>query len=233
MSAQSLVERPVALHRLQSLSVSSFWLVTASFYLSFVRAGYDPRLGILACTAAGIAFVLLRVEQGLNDRKTGREGILPPKAGEHSSAAGRMLIFLDGLLLDARGRQRQVGLMLIRVHQSETDENSLAAGRVLAMVREEVLRNPELRMFELQDMTVAVAERGRQAGSHLEKISFEIRSEFRARSRVSVDLQSVQLKIGGAIRDKRSGSATELYANAWAAMDLAEMQGRETLFRHM
>src|SRR5688572_11902764 len=118
-----LTSNRLMLHRLAYGYVVCFWALFAFFALSLIQAGYDPALAVTACSFAGIACSLLRLEQKLDSQIDARDHLSIPVVGlqtpadKYTVALGQLLIQVDEHLREAKGKQGQVGLLLIRVEE--------------------------------------------------------------------------------------------------------------------
>ena len=227
--ALPLTGNPLLLGRLAGLYLYLFWGLLAFFYISAYQAGYDQRLALLSCTVAAIACLLLRLEN------KGTSAATPSKnKAVWQKPAMRTVLDLEQMLREAdrlraapqdRG---QVGLTLI---SAQVSESARLDARVLSFVREYLFREAHSRVFEIDDVTLAILEIDPDISARLSGLVSELQSEFRTLRQASPALEGHRLIVGVVVANDSKWSSSELLAKARSATKLAETLKRDTFFR--
>lgn len=237
MSAATLrlSDDTAALARLTRLYLGGFWAVVALFYAGLVLDGYQPLVAILASATGGLACVFLRIAH--------RTLTAPPAAVARAPArtvaptallSERELIGQLDLLMHTSPRVAGgVGVMFVSIENDASAENPLPPATVFNLVRGHLYREADSRIYQVDEHTLAIAERRREVSLHLDQIAVSLQNELRARRTPGSDFMSVRLVAGVAIVEGLKAPPNDLLANARAAIRLAETHGRDTFFRHV
>jgi hypothetical protein len=225
-AALHLKDNAPLLKRLSTLYVFVFFLTTASLYLSLVRSDYDREAALAAASAGAIACVLLRWLERV-------PATAEPTVRSRSVFSEADLVRqLDTLRREARSLQGSVGVMLVSAHNLQDDEDRPPPAAVMNLVRGQLFRDADSRVYQLDERTFAVAERREEVVLHFDRISMELQREFRARRANSTEFEAARLTVGVAVAEHKT-SAKELLQNARSATRMAEAHGRDTFFRRI
>jgi hypothetical protein len=219
-----------AYHRLATLYTIVFGAAAASFYLSLLQNGSDVSLALFAAVAAGLHYGLLRLagaspmvaEPALQARRYTPSSVL---------ADTDLMTRIDQLRHEARGSHEEVGLMLITLASGEHSLNSPSV-EVMKLVRGELFRAADSRIFQVDERTLAVAECQRDVVMHFDKISLELQRQLRA-AHPSLSASAPRATIGVAVATNGRSSTVEMMDGARAAIRLAEANHRDTFFRRV
>ncbi|HEU0075445.1 MAG TPA: hypothetical protein VFS30_15690 [Dehalococcoidia bacterium] len=218
-------------HRLATLYTVVFGAAAASFYLTLLQSGSDFNLALFAAVAAGLHYGLLR----LAGATTFEAAPLDLKMRRFTPAtvlAGTDLMTrLEQLRHETRSSHDEVGLMLISLATSESRDGAPSV-EMVKLVRGELFRAADSRIFQVDERTMAVAEAQGDVVLHFDKISVELQRQLRA-AQPRLAASAPRATIGVAVATGGRSSAEELMDGARAAIRLAESNHRDTYFRRV
>ena len=225
------IEPRDAYHRLATLYTIVFAAAAASFYLTLLQSGSDFDIALFAAVAAGLHYGLLRlagataiVEQGqqIQARRFVPATVLADKD---------LMARLDQLKQETRGSHDEMGLMLITLDGSGNRASAPSADAV-KLVRGELFRAADSRIFQVDDHTLAVAEAQSDVVLHFDKIALELQRQLRAAQPHFAE-SAPRATVGVAVASSGRSTADELMEGARAAIRLAEANHRDTFFRRV
>lgn len=219
-------------HRLATLYTLVFGAAAASFYLTLIQSGSDVNLALFAAVAAGLHYGLLRLagaaayEAAPAYVKTGRYTPAAVLSGADLEAR------LNQILHEARNSHDEIGLMLITLADAES-RNGSPSTEMVKLVRGELFRAADSRIFQVDDQTLAIVEAQSDVVLHFDKISVELQRQLRA-AQPRLAASAPRATIGVSVASSaRGSSANDLMDGARAAIRLAESNHRDTFFRRV
>jgi hypothetical protein len=226
------VEPRDAYQRLATLYTLVFGAAAISFYFTLLQSGSDFNIALFAAVAAGLHYGLLRLAG-----TTAYEEAPPANIQTRRFTPARMLadtdlmLRLDQLRHEARSSHDEVGLMLIALDDKGTLDGTPAAD-VVKLVRGELFRAADSRIFQVDERTLAIAEAQNDVVLHFDKISLELQRQLRAAQPRFAE-SAPRATIGVSVASSARSSASELMDGARAAIRLAEANHRDTFFRRV
>jgi hypothetical protein len=217
-------------HRLATLYTIVFGAAAASFYLTLFQSGSDVSLALFAAVAAGLHYGLLRLAGSA--AKTYDEPLLQGRRYTPSSVLAHtdLIARLDQLRQEVRGSRDEVGLMLITLE--DEDGRSAPSPEMVKLVRGELFRAADSRIFQVDERTLAVAEAQSDVVLHFDKIALELQRQLRAAKPHSA-ASAPRATVGIAVASTGRSSTSELMEGARSAVRLAESNHRDTFFRRV
>lgn len=218
-------------HRLATLYTLVFAAAAASFYLTLLQSGSDFNLALFAAVAAGLHYGLLRLAGATTldaaplDLKVRRFTPATVLAGSD------LMTRLEQLRHETRSSHDEVGLMLISLASTESRDGSPSV-EMVKLVRGELFRAADSRIFQVDDRTMAVAEAQGDVVLHFDKISVELQRQLRSAQPRLAD-SAPRATIGVAVATGGRSTAEELMDGARTAIRLAESNHRDTYFRRV
>lgn len=218
-------------HRLATLYTLVFGAAAASFYLTLVQSGSDFNLALFAAVAAGLHYGLLRLA-GSTTYEFAPVGLKVRRFTPATVLAGSDLMTrLEQLRHESRSSHDEVGLMLISLATSESRDGAPSV-EMVKLVRGELFRAADSRIFQVDERTMAVAEAQSDVVLHFDKISVELQRQLRA-AQPRLATSAPRATIGVAVATGGRSSADELMDGARTAIRLAESNHRDTYFRRV
>jgi len=216
-------------HRLATVYTIVFGVAAASFYLTLFRSGSDFSLALFAAIAAALHYSLLRLAGSVPAAQDAPllqvRRYTPSSLLAHSDLISR----LDQLRQEARSSHDEVGLMLIMLDDDEYGHN---APEIVRLVRGELFRAADSRIFQVDEQTLAVAEAHYDVVLHFDKIALEVQRQLRtAKPHMAAD--SPHATIGISVASSGRSSPAEMMDGARTAIRLAEANHRDTFFRRV
>jgi hypothetical protein len=220
-----------AYHRLATLYTLVFAAAAVSFYLTLLRDGSDFNLALFAAVAAGLHYGLLRLA-GAPPADVVPAGVQTRRYTPTTVLAGSDLIVrLDQLRSEARSAHEEVGLMMIAL-SSDEGRGGAPSPEAVKLVRGELFRAADSRIFQVDDRTLAVAEAQEDVVLHFDKIAVELQRQLRAVQPRFAEA-APRATVGVSITSGDRSNARELLDGARAAIRLAEANHRDTFFRRV
>lgn len=224
------VERRDAYHYLATLYTIVFAAAAVSFYLTLLRGSSDAESALFAAVAAGLHYGLLRL--------AGSAEAAPPQSNVRRFTPTRvlansdLLARLEQLRHESRNSHDEIGLMLIRLDSDDGFGGALSA-EMSKLVRGELFRAADSRIFQVDENTLAIAEAQSDVVLHFDKISMELQRQLRA-AQPREAASAPRATIGVAVASSgRSSSVEDLLDGARSAIGLAESNHRDTFFRRV
>ena len=215
-------------HRLATLYTFVFAVAAASFYLSLLDSGVNIHAALFASIAAALHYSLLRLSTAF---------VAQPDATVKRYKPATLLADTDllnrigQLMHETRGTRDELGLMLINL---STGRNGGAPEpQVVKLVRGELFRAADSRIFQVDERTLAIVETQIDVVLHFDKIALALhRQLFAAQSGASDNATSAT--VGVAVANAAADcTAPELVEHAKTAIRLARANERETFFRRI
>ncbi len=138
---------------------------------------------------------------------------------------------LDQLRQESRSSHDEIGLMLITLVEP-TAEDGTPSAEMVKLVRGELFRAADSRIFQVDDRTLAVVEAQSDVVLHFDKISLELQRQLRA-AQPRLAASAPRATIGVAVASGGRSSANELMDGARSAIRLADSNHRDTFFRRV
>jgi hypothetical protein len=217
-------------HRLATLYTIVFGAAAASFYLTLFQSGSDESLALFAAVAAGLHYGLLRLSGSVM-----RAYEAPALQGRRYTPSSvladtDLMARLDQLRQESRSSHDEVGLMLITLGNGESSR--APSPETLKLVRGELFRAADSRIFQIDEQTLAVVEAQYDVVLHFDKIALELQRQLRA-ARPAIAASAPQATIGIAVASSGRSSPAEMMEGARTALRLAEANHRDTFFRRV
>jgi hypothetical protein len=215
--------------RLATLYTIVFGAAAASFYLTLMQSGSNTSLALFAAVAAGLHYGLLRL--------AGSSVVAAPqlKVQRFTPASilthGDLISRIDQLRQEARSSHDELGLMLITLSNSQTRDPA-PSPEVMKLVRGELFRAADSRIFQVDERTLAVVECQDDVVLHFDKIALDLHRQLSA-SQVRMAESAPRATIGVAVATNGRSTAVEMMDNARSAIRLAENNDRDTYFRRV
>ena len=220
-----------AYHRLATLYTIVFAAAAASFYITLLESGSDFDIALFAAVAAGLHYGLLRLA-GASINVEPAQQIQARRFVPTTVLTGKDLMArLDQLKQETRGSHDEMGLMLITVDGSD-NRSSPPSAEAVRLVRGELFRAADSRIFQVDDHTLAVAEAQSDVVLHFDKIAVELQRQLRG-SQPHFAESAPRATVGVAVGSHGRSSATDLMEGARAAIRLAEANHRDAFFRRV
>jgi hypothetical protein len=231
-TALPLTGSPLTLHRLANVYLLSFWILFASFAISAIQAGYDPALAIMACSFAGIACMLLRMERRTEGATTAAsppnvvlaKTIMP--SDKYVLAVGQLTMQIDELLREARDKQEHVGLLLLR---TQGEAKNVEIGSLFKQLVDTIGSS----VLVIDSQTIAMPDSRKEVGPHLYRLAMALQSRYRAQRTSHRAQATTRLILGIAVARHPETSAADLIVEAKSAIRQAEAKGRDVLISHL
>jgi hypothetical protein len=216
--------------RLATLYTIVFGAAAASFYLALMQSGSNTSLALFAAVAAGLHYGLLRlagssVVAEAPELKVKR--FTPTSILTH----GDLITRIDQLRQEARSSHDELGLMLITLSNSQP-KNPAPSPEVMKLVRGELFRAADSRIFQVDERTLAVVECQDDVVLHFDKIALDLQRQLSA-SQSRMSESAPRATIGVAVATNGRSTAVEMMDNARSAVRLAENNDRDTYFRRV
>lgn len=217
-----------AYQRLATLYTIVFAVTAASFYVSLLDSGYDVSLALFAAVAAGLHYALLHIAGVVQTQAPD----LAVKRYKPTTvlADSDLMTRVEQLIHETRASNEELGLMLITLANGRQDE--APPSHLVKLVRGELFRGADSRIFQVDERTLAVAECQLDVVLHFDKIALSVHRELLA-SQTNVTGQPLRATVGVAVASGGRCSATQLLDNARTAIRLAEANERDTFFRRV
>jgi len=220
-----------AYHRLATLYTLVFAAAAVSFYQTLLVSGSDMSLALFAAAAAGLHYALLRLA-GASSAELATPDLRIRRFTPATVLADTDLIVrLDQLRQEARGSHDEVGLMLITLTSGDSSSGSPSA-EMVKLVRGELFRAADSRIFQLDDRTLAVTEAQLDVVLHFDKIALELQRQLRS-AQPRLAASAPRATIGVSVSSSGRSSTAEMMDGARAAIRLAEANHRDTFFRRV
>jgi hypothetical protein len=221
-----------AYHRLATLYTIVFAAAAVSFYVTLLRGSSDFESALFAAVAAGLHYGLLRLAGSspaeAEPPQSNVRRFTPTRVLANSDLVAR----LDQLRHESRNSHDEIGLMLIRLESDDGFGGALTA-EMSKLVRGELFRAADSRIFQVDDNTLAIAEAQSDVVLHFDRIAMELQRQLRAAQPRSA-ATAPRATIGVAVAASgRSSSVEELMDGARSAIGLAESNHRDTFFRRV
>ncbi len=209
-----------AYHRLATLYTIVFAAAAASFYLTLLQGSSDLNLALFASVAAGLHYGLLRLAGATAVEATPQARRFTP-----SSVLSRadLMTRLDQLRHESRRSHDEIGLMLITLDDSGSGGEAPSI-EIVKLVRGELFRAADSRIFQVDERTLAVAEAQPDVVLHFDKIALELQRQLRA-TQPRLAESAPRATVGVAFASGGRGSAGELMDGARAATWLRPTTG--------
>ena len=225
------IDQKETYHKLATLYAFAFAATALSFYISLLQTGYDASLALFAAVAAALHYALLRLSAAF-----------PEGAPVQQAAASYRPAMLLGdtdlvnrieqLKQEARGSRYEVGVMLITLSAGVNDF-APPSPSVLKVVRGELFRAADSRIFQVDDRTLAIAECQDDVVLRFEKISTELHRLLDASQPSTHAEERTRATVGVAVAGGGPNQPSELIDNARTAIRLARVNDRDTFFRRI
>jgi hypothetical protein len=216
-----------ALQRIANWYMGAFWLLVLTFYVSLVREGTEPALGMLTCCAAGIACLLVRRARILHNLSLNQilaEAVAPLAA---------FLMQANDLVRAGRDWRASVALMLVSIEGLDDPANLGACESVIIGLRRLLAEALDGPIFQIDQRTLALVDGGEDVVARFDKISDTPQRIFRSQRATTPSLTSARLTVGIAVADKGRVSAAQLFGTARAAVGLAEANRKDIFVRQI
>jgi hypothetical protein len=217
-------------HRLATVYTFVFAAAAASFYLSLLSNGVDMTPALFASIAAGLHYSLLRLSAAF----VAQAPELEVKRYKPASilADTDLINRIDQLSHEVRGTRDELGLMLINLTSaSKGDETPPPA--VIKLVRGELFRAADSRIFQVDERTLAIVETQIDVVLHFDKIALDLHRQLLSSPEGSLE-SATRATIGVAVATTGSDcTPPELIEQARTAIRLAQANERDTFFRRV
>jgi hypothetical protein len=225
------IDRSEAYHRLATLYTVVFGAAAASFYLTLLESGSDLTLALFASVAAGLHYGLLRLAAASSIEAAPADLQIRRFTPSSVLADTDLIARLDQLRHETRSSHDEVGLMMISLVDSDNSDGS-PSSEMVKLVRGELFRAADSRIFQVDDRTLAVTEAQYDVVLHFDKIALELQRQLRA-AQPRLAASAPRATIGVAVASNGRSSASEMMDGARAAIRLAEANHRDTYFRRV
>jgi hypothetical protein len=216
-------------HRLATLYTFVFACVAVSFYLSLLEKGVDINMALFASIAAGLHYGLLRLSGAFVTQSPELEvrRYKPTTVLADTDLLNR----IGELIRDTRGSRDELGLMLINLSSGKNGDEPPPA--VVKLVRGELFRAADSRIFQVDGSTLAIVENQIDVVLHFDKIALDLHRQLIASQAGSSD-SATNATVGVAVATSGSDSTPqELIEQARTAIRLAHANHRDTFFRRV
>jgi len=226
------IDQRDAYHRLATLYTIVFGAAAASFYLTLLESGSDFSLALFASVAAALHYGLLRLAGACAPSEAAMPAIQARRFTPSTVLADSDLINrLDQLRQETRSSHDEVGLMMIALTGGDSSSGP-PSPEMVKLVRGELFRAADSRIFQVDERTLAVAEAQGDVVLHFDKISLELQRQLRA-AQPRLAASAPRATIGVAVASNGRSSTAEMMDGARAAIRLAEANHRDTFFRRV
>lgn len=225
------IEPRDAYHRLATLYTIVFAAAAASFYLTLLRSGSDLDIALFAAVAAGLHYGLLRLASATAIGEPAHQAHARRFVPTTVLANKDLMTRLYQLKQETRSSHDEMGLMLITLNGADNKASSPSAEAV-KLVRGELFRAADSRIFQVDDHTLAVAEAQSDVVLHFDKIAVELQRQLRGTQPHFAE-SAPRATVGVAVASSGRSTADELMEGARAAIRLAEANHRDTFFRRV
>ncbi len=222
-----------AYHYLATLYTIVFGAAAASFYLTLLEGSSDLHLALFASVAAGLHYGLLRLAGAMADDATNSPPVAHAirRVPSASLAEKDLVARLDQLRQEARSSHEEIGLMLIAL-DDVNGGGDLPSTDVIKLIRGELFRAADSRIFEVDQWTLAVAEVHRDVVLHFDTIALELQRQLRAVQPRFAE-SAPRATVGVAVASSGRTSARDLIEGARTSIGLAQSNHRDTFFRRV
>jgi len=216
-------------HRLATLYTFVFACAAVSFYLRLLDNGADINIALFASIAAGLHYGLLRLSGAFVTQSPDLE---VRRYKPTTLLADTDLLYRIGeLIRDTRGSRDELGLMLINLSSGKNGDEPPAA--VVKLVRGELFRAADSRIFQVDERTLAIVENQIDVVLHFDKIALDLHRQLIA-SQVGSSDSATNATVGVAVATSGSDcTPPELIEQARTAIRLAHANHRDTFFRRV
>jgi hypothetical protein len=215
--------------RLATLYTVTFALAAGSFYVSLLSSGIDMNAALFASLAAALHFGLLRLSRSF----VVQAPELPTKRYKPAAvlADKDLLNRIEQLTKERRNTRDELGVMLIDLENGRHHEAPPA--EVVKLVRGELFRAADSRIFQLDECTLAIVETQLDVVLHFDKIALALHRQLIA-SQTSAPDSATTATVGVAVAASGAElSPPEMVEQARTAVRLARANGRDTFFRRL
>ena len=217
-------------HRLATVYTFVFAAAAVSFYLSLLSSGIDVNAALFASVAAGLHYSLLRLSGAFVTQAPDLE--VRRYKPTTLLADTDLLNRIDQLIRDTRGSRDELGLMLINLSSSRHGEET-PPPNVVKLVRGELFRAADSRIFQVDERTLAIVENQIDVVLHFDKIALDLHRQLIAAQGAGSE-NATNATIGVAVATSGSGcTPPELVEQARTAIRLARANQRDTFFRRV
>lgn len=217
-------------HRLATLYTFVFAFMAVSFYLTLLTRGVDIDLALFASIAAGLHYSLLRLSGAI---QTQAPDLAVRRYKPATLLADTDLVKrIDQLMRETRGSRDEIGLMLITLAGGFRG-NEAPAPEVMKLVRGELFRAADSRIFQVDECTLAIVENQLDVVLHFDKIALDLHRQLIA-SQAAEPETAANATVGIAVASSGSEcSPPEFVEQARTAIRLAQANDRDTFFRRV
>jgi hypothetical protein len=216
--------------RLATVYTFVFAAAAASFYLSLLSSGLDIKPALFASLAAGLHYSLLRLSAAFVTPAPELEvkRYKPTTILADSDLVNR----IDQLSREVKGTRDELGLMLINL-ASGSKGRETPQPAVVKLVRGELFRAADSRIFQVDERTLAIVETQLDVVLHFDKIALDLHRQLLNSPSGSLE-NGTRATIGVAVATSGSDcTAPELIEQARTAIRLANANERDTFFRRV
>jgi len=226
------IDQRDAYHWLATLYTVVFAVAAGSFYVTFLQSGSDSEVALIACLAAALHYGLLRLARS-SPVETPQANLQVRRYTPTTVLADSDLMArLDQLRNESRSSHDEIGLMLITLTTGDGRDGPPSLDMV-KLVRGELFRAADSRIFQVDDRTLAVAEAQTDVVLHFDKIALELQRQLRA-AKPRLAATAPHATVGVAVASSgRASTAGDLMDGARSAIRLAEANHRDTFFRRV
>jgi hypothetical protein len=217
-------------HRLATVYTFVFAIAAASFYVSLISEGVNVNAALFASVAAGLHYSLLRLSGAFVTQSPDLEvrRYKPTTVLADTDLLNRV----QQLIHDTRGSRDELGLMLINLSNGAKSDDAPPPS-VVKLVRGELFRAADSRIFQVDERTLAIAENQIDVVLHFDKIALDLHRQLIAAQGIHADTATTAT-IGVAVATSGSAcTAPELVEQARTAIRLARANERDTFFRRV
>ncbi|HWC29026.1 MAG TPA: hypothetical protein VG845_02985 [Dehalococcoidia bacterium] len=217
-------------HRFATLYTGVFACAAASFYISLIRSGVELDEALFASVAAGLHFALLRLS-GAFVQDTPE---LEVKRYKPTTilADTDLMNRIGELIKETRGSRDELGLMLINLSNGR-NANETPSPSVVKLVRGELFRAADSRIFQVDERTLAIVENQIDVVLHFDKIALDLHRQLLTSQAGSSDA-AMTATVGVAVATAgTSCTPPEMIEQARTAIRLAMANDRDTFFRRL
>jgi hypothetical protein len=219
-----------AYQKLATLYTVAFAVSAVSFYISLLQSGYDPSLALFAATSAALHYALLRLSGAFPAVQPVLE--MPRFKPAAVLADADLKSRIEQLRQEARGSRDEVGLMLITLSAGVNDFAPPSAD-VMKVVRGELFRAADSRIFQIDERTLAIAECQQDVVLRFDKISSDLHWLLGVSQKSTHAEERTRATVGVAVAGGNTCQPDELMDNARTAIRLADANKRDTFFRRV
>ena len=216
--------------RLATVYTFVFAAAAAWFYLSLLSNGVDMKPALFASIAAALHYSLLRLSASFVAQAPDLE---VKRYKPTAILADTDLINRIGQLSrEVRGTRDELGLMLINL-TSGSKSKETPPQPVIKLVRGELFRAADSRIFQVDERTLAIVETQLDVVLHFDKIALDLHRQLLSSPEGSLE-SATRATIGVAVASSGSDcTPPELIEQARTAIRLAQANERDTFFRRV